>query len=106
MAAEAHRYRPQVLLASRKWGNMKPENSTSTNAVCVWQKKQRQTKRDAGLGTFDGGSRSSARWFYCLMLTVLLLAAAGLSAQSTTTGAVFGKVTDPTGAVVPGATAT
>ena len=85
---------------------MKPENSTSTNPVCICQKKQRHPKRDARLGTFDARSRSSARWSYCVMLAVLLLAAAGLSAQSTTTGAVFGTVTDATGAVVPGATAT
>src|SRR5215472_5276686 len=85
---------------------MKAVNSAFANPVRVWQKKQRASKGDTRPGTLDARSRSCARWLYCVMLACLLLAAAGLSAQSTTTGAVFGTVTDQTGAIVPGATAT
>src|SRR5215469_2321369 len=85
---------------------MKAVNSAFANAVRVWQKKQRASTGDTRPGTLDARSRSCTRWPYFVMLACLLLAGAGLSAQSTTTGAVFGTVTDQTGAVVPGATAT
>ena len=63
--------------------------------------------KDAGLRRLYARPGNCARLLaYCVMLAVVLLAADRLSAQSTTTGAVFGTVTDPTGAVVSGATAT
>ena len=52
--------------------------------------------------------RRSYRYLLCWFLTaaMLLLAAADLAAQSTTTGDVSGVVSDPSGAIVPGATVT
>ncbi len=43
---------------------------------------------------------------YCLAFTAMVLFACGSFAQSTTDGAIGGAVTDPSGAVVPGATVT
>ena len=92
----------------RKWGDMKAETSISANAACLWETKQRRNSmKDAGLRRLYARPGDCARLLaYCVMLAVVLLAADRLSAQSTTTGAVFGTVTDPTGAVVSGATAT
>src|SRR6516164_8015991 len=57
-------------------------------------------------GQFDGRESMRLRTFVVLAAAFLILASGGVVWSQTVQGVITGTITDPTGAVVPGATVT